>query len=272
MYRIRLGPAGLPLTPTIRGIEEVRRLGLDALEIEFVRGVYMGVEDAKAAGALAKKLDIELSVHAPYWINLASSEEEKVRKSRKFILDSCERAHHLEATAVVFHAGYYQKRTEEECYGVIKKQIAIMLDAMQDEGWSVALAPETTGKPSQFGNLDELLRLREETGTDICVDFAHITARSAGKTGYAEIFGKLRDIEKIHSHFSGIEYTGKGERRHLVMKENEFVPLAEEIMKRKKDITIISESPITWEDSLKMKKVIERVRQYQYRNHGITRD
>lgn len=260
MYRIRLGPAGAPLTPTIRGVEEVKRLGLDALEIEFVRGVYMGVEDAKAIGALAKKLDVELSVHAPYWINLASGEREKVEKSRKFILDSCERAHYLGATAVVFHAGYYQKRTGEECYGIIKEQISTILNAMQENGWKTALAPETTGKPSQFGSLDELLRLRDEAGTDICVDFAHIVARSAGKTDYARIFGKLRDIRKMHSHFSGIEYTGKGERKHLVMEEDEFVPLAEEIMKRKKDITIISESPITWEDSLKMKKVIGRMK------------
>ena len=101
MQKIRLGPAGSPGKSTLEGVQMVNDMGLQAMEVEFVRGVHMGIDLAREVGALAKKLDIELSIHAPYYINLASAEKKKIQESKKRILDSVERGHYLGARYVV---------------------------------------------------------------------------------------------------------------------------------------------------------------------------
>lgn len=256
---IRLGPAGSPEKSSFEGVSRVKELGLDALEVEFVRGVKMSNELAKKIGELAKKLDIELSVHAPYYINLCSEEKAKREASKKRILESAERAHHLGAGHVVFHAGYYGKYSKEETYDIIKNAVVDITKIIKINKWKTQLAPETTGKASQFGSLDELLKLRKETGCSMCIDFAHILARE-GKIDYKEVFNKIKDFKHIHSHFSGINYGEKGEINHKILTEKEIEALFKEILKTRVDITVISESPITWQDSLKMKKVMERLK------------
>jgi deoxyribonuclease-4 len=133
-----------------------------------------------------------------------------------------------------------------------------MQDEIQKRKWKVKLAPETTGKASQFGDLDELLRLKKETGCSLCIDFAHIKART-GKRDYKEIFEKLEKagIKSIHAHFSGIEYTAKGERRHMLTGEKEISELLMWIKKSKVDAVIINESPDPLGDSLKSKRILE---------------
>ncbi len=256
---IKLGPAGSPMKSTLDGISYIKEIGLNAMEVEFTYGVRMQNELAKEIGKIAEKLDISLSVHAPYYINLASAEKQKIEASKKRILDSCERAHYLKASHVVFHAGFYGKLKENECYGIIKEGIIEIKDIIKENRWKTKLAPETTGKKSQFGSLKELLMLRHEIKCGICVDFAHLHARN-GSINYPIVFDQLSGLRHIHSHFSGIEFTEKGERRHLVMQKSDFMPLAREIFKRKTDITIICESPITWKDSLKMKSIIESLK------------
>jgi len=256
---IRLGPAGSPVKSTLDGLGYIKKIGLNAMEVEFTYGVRMRNELAKKIGELAEKLDISLSVHAPYYINLASSDKQKLEASKKRILDSCERAHYLKASHVVFHAGFYGRLSDKECYEIIKKEIIEMQDIIKENKWKTGLAPETTGKKSQFGSLTELLKLRDEIKCSICVDFAHLHARN-GSVNYAFIFDQLAKLKHIHSHFSGIEFSDKGERRHLVMQKSDFMPLAREILKRKTDITIISESPVTWQDSLKMREIIQELK------------
>ena len=256
---IRLGPAGSPVKSTLDGLGYIKKIGLNAMEVEFTYGVRMRNELAKKIGELAEKLDISLSVHAPYYINLASSDKQKLEASKKRILDSCERAHYLKASHVVFHAGFYGRLSDKECYKIIKKEIIEMQDIIKENKWKTGLAPETTGKKSQFGSLTELLKLKDEIKCSICVDFAHLHARN-GSINYALIFDQLSSLKHIHSHFSGIEFSDKGERRHLIMEKADFLPLAKEILKRKIDITIICESPVTWEDSLKMKGIIEKLK------------
>ncbi len=256
---IRLGPAGSPLKSTLEGISYLKKINLDAMEVEFTYGVRMKNELAKKIGEIAEKLGISLSVHAPYYINLASKDKEKIEASKKRILDSCERAHYLKASHVVFHPGFYGDYSKEECFDIIKKEIINIQNEIKKKNWKTTLAPETTGKMSQFGSLKELLRLRNEIGCEICVDFAHLYARN-GKINYTDIFNQLKSIKHIHSHFSGIEFGEKGERRHLVMEKKDFLPLAREILKRRKDITIICESPVTWQDSLKMKEIIDELK------------
>ena len=254
---IKVGPAGSDGLGNLKGVQKAAAVGLDCMEVEFTYGVRMDIETARSLGVLAKKHGIILSVHAPYFINLASDEKEKFDASRKRILDSCEKAHAMGARYVVFHAGFYQKRTAGQTYNSIKKAIGGMQQSIAHNGWQVELCPEITGKSSQFGSLTELLKLKQETGCGITVDFSHLYARQQGEIDYTEILAKLP--KKFHAHFSGIEYGDKGERKHIRTTEKMFEPLAGALIRRQADVTIISESPKPYEDAIMMKKLIMKL-------------
>ncbi len=254
---IRVGPSGIGgVKEAIDVLKQYKKAGLSAAEVEFTYGVYIkNNEDARKIGEVAKKLGIMLSIHAPYYINLASNDKKKIEASKKRILSCCEKAHYLKAKYVVFHAAYYGKRNAAQTYEMVKKAIIDMQKVIKKKRWNVKLAPETTGKRSQFGNLDELLKLAKETGCSFCVDFAHMLARE-GRIDYDEIFRKIKKFEHIHSHFSGIEFTDKGERRHLITPIAKIKELLKYIKKYKVDITIINESPDPVGDSIKTTKLI----------------
>jgi len=276
---IYLGPAGIPLSSrdrtTAGGIKRVAELKLNSMEVEFVRGVGMSNETANEVGEIAKGLGILLSVHCPYFINLCSQEPKKLEASKRRILDSVERAFHMGAKVAVFHPGFYGKLSPEVAFVAVKEACADMLDRMKARGIKgVKLGLETTGKVSQFGTLDEIIDIYKKLkGCAPVVDFAHINCRTAGsiktEKDYAEIFDKLRPLHvtHLHTHFSSAQYTpaklaGQGnERRHLELKANDppFLPLAREMLRRKLDITIISESPILEQDSLKMREILEHM-------------
>ena len=230
-------------------------MGLACMEVEFTYGVRMDLKSARAVGKLAQEKGIRLSVHAPYYINLASEEKDKLSASKKRILDSCQRAHHMRARNVTFHAGFYQTRTADQTYTRIKKAVDGLQKQIARRKWRVMLCPEITGKPAQFGSLEELLRLKKETGCGITVDFSHLYARLQGKIDYGRILGKLP--KKFHAHFSGMEYGPKGEKKHIRATKRFFEPLAKELVKRNPDITIICESPAPYEDALMMKRVVK---------------
>ena len=251
---IRIGPAGSGGLGNLEGIRKVARMKLDCMEVEFAYGVRMSLEDAREVGALAKEKGITLSVHAPYYINLASDEKEKIVASKQRILDSCERAAVFDARCVVFHAGFYQKKTAEQTYRLIKKAILEIQGKIKKNKWKVQLCPEITGKPSQFGSVEELLKLKKETGCGICVDFAHLYAREQGNIDYEKILRKLP--KKLHAHFSGIEYGPKGERKHLRTTRKFFEPLAKALLETKRDVSLICESPQPYKDAAMMKRVI----------------
>ena len=251
---IRIGPAGSNGRGYPKGIEEVARLGLDGMEVEFVYGVRMTPEMAEAVGALADQHGIVLSVHAPYYINLAAYEEAKIAASRQRILDSCHRAHLMGARQVVFHAGFYQKRTPRETYDLIRTQIVDLQKQIRRAAWKVALCPEITGKPSQFGSVAELQALMQDTGCGLTVDFAHLYARQQGVIDYEALMPHLPD--SFHAHFSGIEYTAKGEKKHTRMRPAYFRPLLDALVRHRKQTTIICESPKPFEDAVMMKAMV----------------
>ncbi|MFW5990934.1 MAG: TIM barrel protein [Candidatus Nanoarchaeia archaeon] len=255
---IKLGPGGTAGLGYDNGISEIARRGLTALEVEFTYGVRMSNEKAKEVGELAKRHNVSLSVHAPYYVNLASPEKHKVKASKERILQSCERANMLGAKYVVFHPGFYQKMPPEEVYELVKGQILEIQEDIKANGWDVKLAPETTGKPSQFGSVEELMRLHKETGCHVCVDFAHLKARNQGDVDYNEIIEQVRTLGHIHAHFSGIEWGEKGEKKHLITPEDAIEPLARTVTENALDITIINESPEPIEDAVKMKEVFEK--------------
>lgn len=262
---IWLGPAGIPTVSkersTLAGLKTVSGLRLNAMEIEFVRRVGMNNEAAKEVGELAEKLNIRLSIHCPYFVNLCSQEKEKLEASKKRILDSVERAYHMGANIVVFHPGYYQKLTTEQAFEAVKMACKDLIGLMESNGIkNVRLGLETTGKKGQFGTLDEILEINKKLEQcEPVVDFAHIFARNNGRIDYKEILEKVRKLKHLHTHFSGVAFTENGERHHMMINSNRppFEPLAQEILRRKLDITLICESPVLEQDALIMKKTFE---------------
>ncbi|MBW3003205.1 TIM barrel protein [Candidatus Woesearchaeota archaeon] len=248
---ILFGPAGLSSKPE-QMIDWVKKSGLGVIEIAFTHSVYMNNNTAKQVGAYAKQKNVALTIHAPYYINLTSQDKEKINASKKRILAACERGHFLGAKSVVFHAAYYQTDSKEETYSKVAEEIKDMQSYIKKNKWNIKLAPETTGKASQFGDVDEIMQLRKDTGCMPCIDFAHIYARNNGKIDYTEIFKKIKSLPHLHAHFSGIEYTAKGERRHIPLKKPFFIPLANHLRKWKKPAHIICESPDPPGDALKM--------------------
>jgi len=248
---ILIGPAGSGGRGHAKGIREAARLKLDCMEIEFTYGVRMKPEMAETVGALAEERGLLLSVHAPYYINLAAYEADKLEASRQRILDSCQRAHLMGARKVVFHAGFYQKRTPRDTYRMIRRQVLDLQDHIRQENWSVTLCPEITGKPSQFGSPEELLELMQDTGCGITVDFAHLYARNLGVIDYNTLMPDLP--RAFHAHFSGIDYGPKGEKKHIRLQPAHFDPLLAALITHGKQATLICESPKPFEDAVMMR-------------------
>jgi len=269
--RIFLGPGGNCLTAkessTLGSFERLKELKLNAQEIEFVRNIYLSQKAAEEVGRQAKNYGIELSVHAPYFINLLSDKKETVEASIKRILESVDRAERMGAKFVVVHAAYYGKLSKEEAFQKMKEITLKIIEEMEKMKIKEAkLAYETMEKESQFAGLDELLQLMKEVESKlltICVDFAHLYGRENGKIDYSRILDKLKEFKQIHSHFSNLKYNINTKRFldvHVPIDSNPpFEPLAKEVLKRNVEITIISESPKLELDSLKMKETFEKL-------------
>ncbi|MBS3152665.1 TIM barrel protein [Candidatus Woesearchaeota archaeon] len=259
MSKILIGSAGLG-SPAIEGLRLIHSLKLNAAEIEFVRGIYLDTDKAKKIGKEAEKLDISLSIHAPYYINLASEEKSKIVASKKRLFDSCKIGYYLNANYVVFHPAYYGKMSKEDVYELVKYAVLEIQDALNEEGYSnVKLCPETTGKISQFGNIDELVKLSKETNCGLCVDFAHIYARNLGKIDYDYVCKSIKNIKFLTAHFTGIVFGPKGERHHKETEPERAKELLGYLKKYDINIRIINESPQPVEDALMMKKILEEI-------------
>jgi len=248
---IKFGPAGIGSVKDVEStFEEYHKKGIRAAEIPFTYGVYIKKkEDAEKVGNAAKKFDISLSIHAPYWINLNSKESQKIEESKQRILNSCEVAEWMGAKIVVFHAGFYGKGDIEKTYQSIKKAIIELMKIIKEKKWKVKLGVETMGKINVFGSAEEVLRLVKETGCSFCLDFAHLYSRSLGKESYKNIYEKFKNFPNLHCHFSGIEFGEKGERNHKKTPSEEIKKLSLAVS-REKNMTIINESPSPIEDSI----------------------
>jgi len=255
---IQIGPAGLG-TPPIDNLRLFKKLGFSCAEVEFVRNIYMNAETAKKVGDEAKKLGVSLSIHCPYAINLASDDKEKIEASKKRILKSCEIGHYLKARYIVFHPAYYGKHNPEIIYNKVKDSILEMQEEINKNNWNVILCPETAGKLSQFGSLEELKNLIRETNCSVCVDFAHIKARNIGVIDYSDICKKLRGIKDLTAHFSGIKYGARGEISHLITTDEDINLLLKNLIEHKIDIRIISESPDPINDGIRMLKTLSTI-------------
>ncbi|MCE4615288.1 MAG: deoxyribonuclease IV [Desulfurococcales archaeon] len=282
MPRLRFGPAGKPVSskgPMEKVPEYLYKIGLDALEYEAVRGVRISEEKANLLGKEAAKYDITLSMHAPYYINLASKEKEKVEASRRRLFEAIRASHWMNAYAVVFHPGYYKGWPSKE-YAVKKiiDQLQKLEEEVKSQGYTRPwVAPETTGKDTQVGSVDDTIEICKSI--EKCrpaVDWAHLYARNQGKAVLSidDVINVIDKIEKelglyavkpLHAHFSKIEYGKGGEKMHHTLREEEYGPdwviVCKAYLMTGIDGVIISESPILEKDAQYMiglcKEVLE---------------
>lgn len=264
------GSAGVPRSvknrSTDRGIRCIAELGLDCMELEFVRGIKMGESAARNIGKLAKEKGIALSSHGPYFINLNAREAEKGTASQERLLDTIRIASLCGARTVVFHAAYYMGDSPDKAYSVVKKNLQDIMHKLKFEQNQVWVRPEVTGKISQFGTLEEVLSLSNEIeGVAPCIDFAHWHARTGKFNSYAEFASILEQIERqlgraaldnMHIHVSGIAYGAKGEIKHLNLKESDFdyVGLTKALKDFNVNGLVINESPNLEEDALLLQR------------------
>lgn len=252
----------------------LKGIGLDAYEYQCGKGVHVGQETALKIGKNAAEAGIVLSIHAPYFINLANPDPESLRKNIGYVTSSCQVAKWMGAQRIVVHSGALMKRTRGEALAVAKTTLKEILRACDEMGFGdLTLCPETMGKVNQLGDLDEVLELcRLDQRLKPCVDFGHLYARSAGELEGAEackaMLDKMADVlgeeraSTFHSHFSHIEFTVKGgEVKHRTFADSDgygpdFTPLAEEVARRGWSPTFICESAGTQsEDALEMKHI-----------------
>jgi len=276
MENLLFGTAGIPInskgSTTAEGIAAVKKLGLEAMELEFVRSVNITSDKAPEVKKSAQENNIVLTCHAPYYINLNSLEKVKLKASIYRILKSAKIANLCGAWSVCFHPGFYQKSTKEEAYNRVKESIKEISKTLKNENNNIWIRPETTGKESQFGNLDEILNLSNEFNNVMpCIDFAHFHARTNGKYNsykeFSEILEKIekklgkKGLENMHIHITGIAYGEKGEKHHLNLKESDLK--YKELIKALKDFKVkgvaISESPNIEEDALLCQKVYNKI-------------
>ena len=276
---IRFGPAGIPIgTPgkagTAEGIAYCREIGLGAMEVEFVHGVKMGEPAARAAGEVARKNDVLLSCHAPYYINCCAKEELKIAGSVRHIVATAQAAYWLGATPIVIHPGFYMGRPAAECRKMVISTFQKCLDEMEKMKISgVQLGAELTGKKSAYGSLDEIIGLAEEFGLKQVVpviDFAHYHAREGRlktQEDYARILEKVENMlgseaaHNFHCHFSGIERIEAGEKNHLPISSLSppFEPLAAAWVENGGNGKAICESPLIEKDALGMQKIYNKI-------------
>lgn len=260
-------PNSTPDAGTIAGIQYIRRLGLDAMEIEFVRNVHISPEKAPLVKEEAKKQNVTLTCHGQYWVNLNSSTPQRMQESVQRILLASNRAFDAGAWSICYHMAYYMSIEKEKVYTKVKEQLKPIVKQLQNEGNSIWLRPETGGKINQFGDIDELIKLSQDVEQVLpCIDWAHHYARSLGKLNtqdqFAEILQKMEKglgkeaLQNMHMHLEGIEFTKIGERNHLNVNECPF--RYQEVLRTLKEFKVkgvlICESPNLEEDALKFKK------------------
>ena len=274
---MRFGPAGQADNYPGKGSADypawLAERGLDAFEYQCGKGVSVGEETARTVGEAARAHGIQLSLHAPYFINLANPNPESRKKTTGYVLAACQAAEWMGAGRVTVHTGALMKRSRREALDIARETLREVLRACDGEGYGhITLCPETMGKINQLGDLDEVLELCQMDARLLpCIDFGHLYARSLGALEGKEATARTLDqmeaalgadrASRFHSHFSKIAFTPNGgEKLHLTFGQADFgpdpAPLMEELARRGWSPTVICESAGTQDvDALAMKEL-----------------
>ncbi len=271
---MRVGPAGYP--DEARGKTEavfalLESLGLSALEYAAVYGLRLSEDSAGRIGILAESNDIQMSMHAAYYISLASKDPQVRERSKQRLVQALRLAPLMQVQRIVFHAGGYSGHTPAEAYSMVKDAISDALEISGRRSKTTFLAPEIAGKTTAFGSPEELIRLCSEVeGCIPTIDWAHLYARSRGevqtKEHYRRILKQFEDglgevfTDNMHFHVSGIIFGDTGEREHRPLGEEwgpDILPLIELVLEMGYKPTFISETPDSTRGALYVKALLQ---------------
>jgi deoxyribonuclease-4 len=278
MSQFRFGTVGSPIsTPkkpggSVGAVQQTRLLGLSALELGWVQSVRVSEETCQQIQSTAAQLDIAISVHAPYFINL-NADDDEWPKSRQRLMDAAYYGFLAGATDIVFHPGSYFNQPPEQVREKAIERLAGCIEELKEKQIHVILRPETMGKSAMLGSLEDVLIMSQSLeNVEPCLDFAHLHARAGDGSmntkeewlqvlmDYQNVLG-AQALQRLHIHLSGIEYTLKGEKNHLPLRESDFA--LRDLFTALKEMNcsgrILCESPILEEDALYMKKVWEEL-------------
>ncbi|MGM5480441.1 MAG: TIM barrel protein [Nanobdellota archaeon] len=279
--RLKVGTSGNPPNffsssygkDRLNGPLWISSIGLNAYEVLFTHGVRMSEERAKIMGANARKNNVQLSVHCPYFAVLTSEKEDVVIRSRERVKRSLSRGNVMKATSAVLHPGYY---TGTNPLHKLRQELKSLSKWRNEQSIITTINPEVMGKVSQLGTICEVLELCEDLeGVNPCVDFGHWHARTGGllqsKEDFIKIFEQVENklgresLKTLHCHFAPLEYNKKGEVRHRAHHEREFKPHPEPFCDAIKECnmtpTIISESRDSQDTAaLEIKRYLEKIK------------
>lgn len=266
--------AGMPIKTGKGSYNEafgvLKEMSLDGMELEFVHGVRMKDEHRTFVKDMSK--DFVVTAHGPFYINLNSKEEEKIDASVQRIIDTASVASQAGAFSITYHAAFYMGGDKETVYNQVKTQTKRIMDVLEREKINVWVRPETTGKATQWGDLDEIIRLSNDFEMVLpCIDFSHLHARSGGEFNTYDEFSRSLEklgkevgqyaIENFHGHLAGIEYTAKGEKQHLNLEDSDMN--YKDLLKAMKEFgvkgALVCESPNIEEDCKLLKTYYEQM-------------
>lgn len=286
MEKLNFITAGIPIRTKPSDYEHafkvLEEMGLDGMELEFVHGVRMSENSQNVVGSASKSFVI--TAHGPYYINLNSKEEEKIDASVTRIIDTILMAQKVGAFSITYHAAFYMGQDKETVFkrvvnqtariiDTIKEGVSVLTSAKEDKtnamgGPKVWIRPETTGKGTQWGDLDEVIALSKEFKQVLpCIDFSHLHARSGGEKyntyeEFCNIFERLGTeigqyaLDNFHGHLAGIAYSAKGEKNHLNLLESDmnYQDLIRAFKKFDVKGALVCESPNIEEDCKMLKE------------------
>lgn len=250
-----------------RAFEILEELGLDGMELEFVHGVRMTEANQNLVRDIVKEKNMVITAHGPYYINLNSKEDAKIEASVKRILDTARMGQSLGAFSVTYHAAFYMGKSSKEVSERVHKSMEEICTVLDEEKLDIWVRPETTGKPTQWGNLEEIVELSKNFKQVLpCVDFSHLHARTNGLYNTYDEFCAIFDtigtelgdyaLNNFHAHIAGIEYGEKGEKKHLLLEESDmnYKDLLKAFKKFDVKGVVVCESPIMEKDAVILKE------------------
>ncbi len=247
-------------------MRRARALGLDCMELAWGNGVRMSDAAADRIRMARDETGLELTVHAPYFVNLCGSEE-VVARSIDRLVATARQAARCGARSMCFHAGFYGPHAPRRASATVRARLGLVMRRLRDAGLDIELRPEVTGRASQVGTVEEVVRWCEAVpGVHPCVDFSHQYARSGGAcNGYAAFAGILEllqrrlgaaALQRMHVHISGIEFGPRGERRHTALEGSRFQ--WRELLRAMKHAGasgwVVNETPELERDALRLKR------------------
>ena len=265
-------PSSTKKLNTIEGLKRVKELNLDGMELEFVHSIHVKKEKTSEINKVVKENNLIISCHAPYYINLNAQEKPKWHASIQRIVQSAKITYLCNGYSVCFHPAFNMKNTKEEVYNKVKEAIELILKELKKDDIEIWIRPETAGKISQFGNINELIKLGEEFENVLpCIDWSHLHAVSNGKYNTSEEFGEVltlmekklgrNALDNVHFHCQGVNYNEKGERNHLNLQESDlnYKDMVKVWKEFKLKGIVVCESPNVEKDALLLKEIYNKI-------------